>query len=133
MTDSYVQLQTDGAGKKVETEQLVDGLGNTVERQVVAIDGEYAFAILEALMRIVDKLPRVDAFDRLVTNPSEIAPATTPISGSITTVTSVTALGDLNRINRLGGSAATAQQADNMPTHAANAGSMHLYNLMVWS
>lgn len=37
MTDSFVRVPPDSTGKKVQTLEVVDGDGNTVERQVVVI------------------------------------------------------------------------------------------------
>ena len=125
MTDSYVQLQNDGAGKKVETEQLVDGLGNTVERQVVSIGDDALLVVLELLTRIADRLPRVDAFDRVITSGAEVTQA---VSGSLLSVNTVTSVTDALRLNSLGLNATTARPADAIPIHAANAGSLHLYN-----
>jgi hypothetical protein len=85
-------------------------------------------AILYYLAAILDKLPRIDANDRLITNPSEVAPATTPVSGTVTatvanaTVTTVTTLTGLSNIG------ASLRPADAVPMHLANAGSNHLYD-----
>lgn len=147
MADSFVQVAPDSTGKKVDTSQLVDG-ANTVERQRVVLgddtdvnslarvtsDGELVVEgsaiamMLMLLAEIRDKLPRLDANDRLVTNPSEIAPATTPVSGSLTTVTTVTTAADVTRLNSMGAAAATARPTDAIPIHLGNMGALHIYN-----
>ena len=73
--------------------------------------------ILYYLAAIFEKMPRVDVNDRLVTNPSEVAPATTPVSGSLTTVTNLTNLNNL-----AGGNAAP------IPFQISQMGALHLYN-----
>ena len=125
MSDSFIQLQTDGSGKKVETEQVVDSLGNVVERQVVSIGDDALLVVLELLTRIADRLPRVDAFDRVITSGAEVTQA---VSGTLTAVTTVNNVTDAVRLNSLGLSATTARPADAIPIHASNIGALHLYN-----
>lgn len=150
MADSFVQVAPDSTGKKVDTSQLVDG-ANTVERQRVVlgdnldvnalarinsdgelqVEGAVLFIMLQLLAEIRDKLPRLDANDRLVTNPSEVAPATTPVSGTLTAVTTVTTAADLTRLNTMGASATTARVTDAIPIHMGNIGALHIYNNIV--
>ena len=80
-------------------------------------------ALLYLLSAILDKLPRTDANDRLIVNPSEVAPATTPVSGTLTAVTTVSALQTLGT---------NAMPANAMPLHMANAGANFLYDRIVF-
>jgi hypothetical protein len=88
-----------------------------------------AVMLLMLLSSILDKLPRTDANDRLITNPSEIAGPVTISSGTVTTVSTVTALttaADVNRVNSMGTSAAT----DAIPLQISNFGAAHIYNMI---
>lgn len=84
-------------------------------------------AILYYLAAILDKLPRTDGNDRLVTNPSEVAPSTTPVSGSLTTVTNVTTVAALQTLGT------NSMPANAMPLHMANAGANFLYDRIVFA
>lgn len=77
------------------------------------------------LLAILEKMPRVDANDRLVVNPSE---STSPVTVSSGTVTTVTTLADMTRLNNMGTSGVTSKPADAVPLHLSNAGAMHIYN-----
>ena len=79
--------------------------------------------VLYVLTAILEKLPRLDQFDRLITNPSEVAPATTPISGNIGTVTTVATATNLTNLNNLAGGNTAP-----MPYQISNMGALHLYN-----
>lgn len=68
--------------------------------------------ITTVLVAILEKLPRVDANDRLVTNNSEIS-------------------SNVDRVIWFGSNAGAQRPADCMPVHAANAGAMHVYNNIV--
>lgn len=80
------------------------------------------------LLAILEKMPRVDANDRLVVNPSESTSPVTVSSGTVTTVTTLTTAADLTRLNNMGTSGITSKPADAVPLHLSNAGAMHIYN-----
>ena len=55
--NSYVQVQPDSTGRKVETTQQPDGSGVTVERQVLTLGtGGVEYQLLEMLTQIRDEL-----------------------------------------------------------------------------
>lgn len=68
------------------------------------------------LLAILEKMPRVDAADRLIVNPSESTSPVTVSSGTITT------------LNNMGTPGITSKPADAVPLHLSNAGAMHIYN-----
>lgn len=80
--------------------------------------------VIYLLAAILDKLPRIDANDRLIVNASEISPASTPVSGtvSVSTVTSVTAVAGINSIGT------NLAVVNAVPMHLANAGANYLYD-----
>lgn len=74
--------------------------------------------VIYLLAAILDKLPRIDANDRLIVNASEISPASTAVS----TVTSVTAVAGINSIGT------NLAVVNAVPMHLANTGANHLYD-----
>lgn len=80
------------------------------------------------LLAILEKMPRVDAADRLMVNPSESTGNVVVSSGTVTTVTTLTTAADLTRLNNMGTSGITSKPADAVPLHLSNAGAMHIYN-----
>jgi hypothetical protein len=86
---------------------------------------ETNLTMLQLLAAILDKLPRVDANDRLLVNASEVAAATAAVTlASLATVSNLTALNTF-------GSGVTARPADAIPIHIANFGAQHIYNNIV--
>lgn len=71
-------------------------------------------AVLYLLSAILEKLPRIDANDRLIVNTTEV---TTGMTGSLT---GLAALGTNNT------------PANGMSLHLANAGANHLYDRIVF-
>jgi hypothetical protein len=120
LADSFVQVAPDGAGRKVDTSQLVDG-ANIVERQRVAIGDDNdpnAMAVVDAgglsskddtlivlLASLISRLPMPDNSDAM---------RVSVIGGTLTTLSNITQIGGLN---------ANTSMFDNM-TAAANG----LYN-----
>jgi hypothetical protein len=90
---------------------------------------ETQYLMLQALVQILDKLPRLDAFDRLIINGSEVSQVTS-VTGSLSTVS---VIGDLNRINTFGGTAVSAKPADAIPLHLSSTGAAHIYDRIVIS
>ncbi len=76
------------------------------------------------LAAILEKLPRVDANDRLLTNASEVN-STVAITGAVSSVTTVGAVTAVNALQTMG---VLARPADAMPIHLGNAGAMHIYD-----
>jgi hypothetical protein len=76
------------------------------------------------LSAILEKLPRTDGNDRLLTNASEVN-STVAITGAISSVTTVGAVTAVNALQTMG---ALARPADAIPMHMSNAGAMHIYN-----
>lgn len=73
------------------------------------------------LAAILEKMPRVDANDRLLTNAAEVN-STVAVTGAISSVTTVSAVTALQTLGVL------ARPADAMPMHLSNAGAMHIYD-----
>jgi hypothetical protein len=134
------------AGSGGDTVRTLDRGG--VETQVMAVDvggaaGESLLGpdnpmpvdmgtVVYLLAAILDKLPRMDANDRLVINTSDqgnvtIAVAAAQTLAAVTTVTGLTTANDLLRLNNFG-VGATARAADAVPLHIANMGASHLYD-----
>ncbi len=78
------------------------------------------------LAAILERLPRVDAADRMLVSHAESNP-TVAIAAAQTLATLTTAA-DVTRINNFGASATTSKPADAIPMHVANAGVMHIYD-----
>lgn len=76
------------------------------------------------LAAILEKLPRVDANDRLLTNASEIN-STVAITGAVSSVTTVGAVTAVGALQTMGTS---AKPADGIPMQLSNAGAMHIYD-----
>lgn len=70
------------------------------------------------LLAILEKMPRVDAADRLIVNHES----------ALSTITTLTTAADLTRLNNMGTSGITSKPADAVPLHLSNAGAMHIYN-----
>lgn len=79
-------------------------------------------AVLYLLSAILDKLPRTDSNDRIMTNGSEI---TTAVSGTITVGT----LPALPSLQTLG---TNSMPANAMPLHIANVGASFLYDRIIF-
>jgi hypothetical protein len=88
-------------------------LGNISQE---ATQAELLGGVVTLLAAMLDKMPRVDANDRLIVNPSESTSPVTVSSGTITTAGVLQNLGTLSR------------PADAIPLHLSNAGSMHIYD-----
>lgn len=76
---------------------------------------ELADTLAYLLVALHEKLPRVDGNDRAAVNVE---------TGTLAVVTAVTQLNGLGALNRDAGA---------IPTHAANAGAMHIYNNVIVS
>lgn len=94
-------------------------LGNISQE---ATQAELLGGVVTLLAAMLDKMPRVDANDRLIVNPSESTSPVTVSSGTITTVTTVAALTALQNMGAL------SRPADAIPLHLGNAGAMHIYD-----
>ena len=92
-----------------------------------ATQQELLGGVLVLLSSILEKMPRVDGADRLLVSHSESNPAVTVSSGTVTTVTTVTTVGTVSNQTNIGG-----RDASNMAYAAANAGSMHIYNNLIF-
>lgn len=68
------------------------------------------------LAAILEKLPRVDAADRMT------------VSIETGTLPTLTTAADLTRLNNFGTSGVTSKPADAIPLHISNAGAMHIYD-----
>lgn len=79
---------------------------------------------LVLLAAILEKLPRVDANDRVLMNASEVN-STVAITGAVASVTTVGAVTAINSLQALG---TFNRPADAIPMHLSNAGAMHLYD-----
>lgn len=75
--------------------------------------------VLQALMWILDKLPRTDAQDRAIVSLNDTGGSTITLASTV--VSSIQAAG------------AASRPLDALYMHAANAGSMHLYNNIIVS
>lgn len=95
---------------------ILGGINQEVTQQELLAQATYL------LLAILEKMPRVDANDRLVVNPSESTSPVTISSGTVTTAA------DLTRLNNMGTIGATSRPADGVPLHLSNAGAMHIYN-----
>jgi len=84
--------------------------------------------MLVLLAEIAEKLPRVDANDRVMTNGGDI---TQPVS--LSTLATVTTVGTVTTSGTLQNLGAASRPADGIPMHLANAGAMHLYNNIIVS
>lgn len=83
--------------------------------------------ILAALMAILDKMPRVDANDRLVIN-AETGTGLSVGLNSAQTLATVTTVTTLTKLSNLG---ANNVAADGIPYHMSNMGAAHIYNNIV--
>ena len=79
--------------------------------------------MLVLLAQIADKLPRVDVNDRVVVNTSDQGTVSVALSGS-QTLAVVTSLRNLGTVG---------VPTDALPSQAANAGSLHLYQNIIVS
>jgi hypothetical protein len=77
--------------------------------------------ILTLLSEILNKLPRLDQYDRVTAVLESSSGSTTAVTGTLTGVTAVTGLVNL-------GSGATARPTDAMPYHAALAAVQGIYD-----
>lgn len=84
---------------------------------------ETNYAILGALLAILDKLPRTDANDRVMISGTEVTQTV-----AVATNQTLSTLTDLVRVNTFGSAAATAKPADAIPVHLANIGALHIYD-----
>lgn len=80
------------------------------------------------LTAILDRLPRVDANDRVVINSSDQGNVTVALAASqtlttLTTCSTVTSVTTLANQTNIGG-----KDASNVPTAISNQGVMHIYN-----
>lgn len=89
-----------------------------------ATQQELLGGVLVLLSAMLEKMPRVDVNDRLLVNPSE---STSPVTVSSGTVTTVTTVGTVSNQTNVGG-----RDASHMAYAAANAGSMHIYNNLIF-
>jgi hypothetical protein len=103
-------------------ESLLAGLNAESTQQ------ELLGGVVLLLAAMLEKMPRVDANDRLLVNGTENT-TTVAISGgqTLATVTTLTTLNDALRLNALG-SGAFAKPTDAMPMHLSNAGATHIYD-----
>lgn len=81
-----------------------------------ATQAELLGGVVTLLAAMLDKMPRVDANDRLIVNPSESTSPVTVSSGTITTLTALQNMGAL------------ARPADAIPLHMSGAGALHIYD-----
>lgn len=79
-------------------------------------------ALLTLLAGIFEKMPKLDAQDRVIIQANESTTAVTLSSGTVTTASNVT-----NLNNFAGGNTA------GVPVHLANVGALHLYNQIIVS
>jgi hypothetical protein len=91
--------------------------------------------ILLLLSAILDRLPRLDVNDRQIVSLAENTTGTVNVAGSLTTVTTVTTVGtvttaaDVTRVGNFGpNTTGLNMSASYFMQHAANAGSVHIYN-----
>jgi hypothetical protein len=98
------------------------------KRLPVTVDPDLMTTAVMLLSMILEKLPRVDANDRLIINGSEIAPATTPVSVSSGSLSSI---GQVDFVRFFGTGGVTQRVADAVPLHLSNSGAQHLYNQIV--
>ena len=104
---------------------LFNALG---ELNLEATQQEMLGGTLMLLSAILEKMPRVDANDRLLVNPSESTSPVTISSGTVTTVTTVASVTALANQTNIGG-----RDASNMAYAAANAGALHIYDKIIVS
>lgn len=139
MTDNYVQLNTDGSGKKIDVSELTIG-ANTVHRQRLVIgdnadidnfvavntDGsinisqDVLITVITLLNAILEKMPRVDGADRLLISGSEVTQTVAlAATQTLTTVSNVATISGMGTL---------ARDTSSIPTHMSNAGVMHIYD-----
>lgn len=87
-----------------------------------ATQQELLGGVLVLLSSILEKMPRVDGADRLLVSHSESSPAVTIASAQ--TLATLTTLGNQTNIG--------GRDASHMAYAAANAGSMHIYNNLIF-
>jgi hypothetical protein len=102
-------------------QSILGGIGQEDTQQQV-LDN-----ITMLLSAILEKLPRVDANDRLLVNTAEQGNVTVALAAAQTLATLTTA-NDLLRLNNLGTAGVTSRPADAIPLHLSNAGAMHIYD-----
>ncbi len=87
-----------------------------------ATQQEMLGGILVLLSSMLEKMPRVDGADRLLVSHSESSPAVTIAAAQ--TLATLTTLGNQTNIG--------GRDASHMAYAAANAGSMHIYNNLIF-
>jgi hypothetical protein len=98
-------------------QNLLGELSNETTQQ------ELLGGVLVLLSSILEKMPRVDGADRMVVSHSESSPAVTIASAQ--TLATLTTLGNQTNVG--------GRDASHMAYAAANAGSMHIYNNLIFS
>lgn len=91
-------------------ENLATEAGQLTDRQLQE-------GILYALVAMLDKMPRLDGNDRIVTNTAETTSPVTISSGTVTTVTTVTTVANLG-----------GRDAAHISFALANSGALHIYD-----
>jgi hypothetical protein len=91
-------------------------LGNISQEQTLSeLLGNFTLVMAAML----EKMPRIDANDRLIINAAEITAPVTVSSGTVTSVTSVSTLLAAGFASR---------PLDGLPVQMSNAGAMHIYD-----
>ena len=87
--------------------------------------------LLTFLAAIFEKMPRIQANDRLMVDLGE---TTLPTLTTLTTLATLTTANDLLRLQGLGGSTINVTKAaDGIPAHLSNVGALHLYDNIIVS
>lgn len=141
-----IQLPASAGSKKVDTFIRTEGADEVHMQAMVPVDpvtGEPNAAtqatlaqlteinetLLVLLSAIIEKMPRIQANDRVMVELSE--------SGAlpaVSTVTTVTGVSNVTQLNALGSTGINVTKAtDGMPVHMANAGCFHIYNNIIVS
>lgn len=76
------------------------------------------------LAAILEKMPRVDGNDRVITTTESAQPVTVS-SGTVTTVTTV---GTVTAVGNMANFGTSLRAADAIPTQLSNMGVMHIYD-----
>lgn len=92
----------------------------------LATDAKIDMMIL-LLAEIAEKMPRVDANDRMIVNTGDQGNVTVALAASQTLGTLTTA-STLVTLQNLGNNGALMRDTGGIPTHVANIGALHLYD-----